>query len=221
MKRGAALLLIICFVLILPGIILGAKDKPFHLFWDMPFGLKVEDCLERVKQEQALSLTKIKSEDGVHMALVSSRKQNIEYFSYPVDIALNFVSRIYTGASVYFRFDEAYIATPLDEFTNEQMDAHLQKSIDVFTSLLQDVKATYGNSDGKLTVTNNNSQETFDFPMNNTTPDTDALRQLLSSSEDAILSVAFNNVSLNIQRDPLCNESKIEYMIHLYYQGDA
>lgn len=221
MKRGAALLLIICTVLVIPGIILGARDKPFYLFWEMPFGLKVEDCLERVKREQQVDLKKVKSDDENYMALASTRKQSIQFFGYPVDIALVCLSRIYTEANVFFRFDEAYINTPVEEITEEHIATHTQKSVETFFALLDDMKAAYGDFDGKLTVKTDGLPEEKDFPMSGDVPDANTFLQLLTSNEDATLSVSFNNVYLDIQKDPFPMNDKTEYVILLRFLGDA
>lgn len=221
MKRGTALAIIICIVLIFPGIILGARDKPFYLFWDIPFGLKVEECQLRLKKERQLEFTKINGVDSDQMALISSRKQNIEYMEYPVDIALIFLSRIYSATSISFHNDLEYVSNLGVETTADQVEAHLQKSVDTYVDLLVKMKSQYGNLDSKLIVVTSGSTEELDFPMRGDRPDAEALRAMLDTEDNMILSVAFSNMALSVQKSTDEDSLKPACMIYLNYQGDA
>jgi len=223
MKRGSTLLIILCIALIIPGIILGARDRPFHLFWNMPFGLKMENCLARLHNESPYEFVEVPNEEDENTtALLSSRRSDIYHMDYPVDVALIFTSGLYNEACIVFRHDEAYIdaiQSP-DGVLAESSEAHLQKTLSTYFDLLKKINAQYRNTVMQPVIATDQVNEKT-IPIWGTEAEMAEIAELMQSVKTASLSVGYDNISLSIDKSIMGEDQMPVYTIYMTYEGDA
>lgn len=224
MKRGLSLFVILCILLMIPGIILGARDEPFHLFWNMPFGLKTESFLARLP-ENPYEFFEARDEGKENVTeLLSSRESDIHVMEYPADVAFFFASGLYSEARVTFRHDEAYIETLQNPggVSEEEAGAHLQKTLAAYFDLLDKMNALYPNGDGQFILFENEAGERI-IPMRGSAEDMEEIAGLMVSVRTASLSVYYGNISLSIDKSvSFAGERQSPmYAVYMRYEGDA
>ena len=232
MKRGPALLAILCILLIIPGIIVGAKYTPFHLLWNIPFGLKTEGCLARLR-ESPYAFIEAPSEANA-VALLSAAESGVQFMEYPADVALLFTSGLYSEACVLLRHDEAYLdalQTPAG-VSEKEAGAHLRKSLQTYFDLLDQLNVQYPNESGPFVFSETlNAAGEPALPMKgagaemilNSDLDMEEIAELMQSAKTASLSVQYGNISVVMEKSVSVRGTKQSplYTVSMRYEGDA
>lgn len=224
MKRRTLLLIITCIALIVTSIALAARGTPFHLLWEIPFGLKMENCLVKLQQEMPYEFIEVPNEaDDNITALLSSRNAPIYYMDYPVDVAFIFASDRYSEACISFRHDEEYIDMTHDlddvlDILEERAKTHWQKSLDTFFEVLQKMETEY-HSDGSLIFAADEGAGQS-IPLLSGEADKEDISRLMQSAQVASLSIAYDNISISLDKS-LANGELPLYTIYMIYEGDA
>ena len=224
MKRGPTLLIILCVLLIIPSIILGARDKPFHLFWNLPFGLKIENCLSRLRGKPYEFVEVPTEREGGALALLSAREPDVYFMGYPVDVALLFTSSLYNEACVMFRYDEAVIDAleSTEGVSEEEAGAHLEKTLRTYFDLLDQLNAGYPLQGGPFILTAYEGEERV-IPMRGAEEDREEIADWMRSIQTGSLSVQYGKLSVAIDKSvSVSGEKQFPfYSVSMRYEGDA
>jgi len=224
MKRKPTLLIILCILILLSGIIIGARDKPIYLLWDMPFGLKIENCLALLQQNgYAFAETRNKKDENVLM-LLSAKDADISYLSHPVDVTLLFSAGRYCKADILFRQSEAYSdaviypgGAPL-----EDAPAQLTNALFLYVDLLEQMEAQHPKRGGQLLLFER-GKEVQVLPMRSDSINGNQVAALMQSTMDAQLTVQYDNISVVLEKNAgVPGETcRPMYTVLIRYEGDA
>jgi len=223
MKRGPTLLVIVCILLLIPGFILGARNKPTHLLWNMPFGLEKDSFLARL-EDNTNEFIVIHDENNENIiAFLIKGEDRLHFMEYPVDVAFLFSSGLYSEAQILFRYDQAYI----DELesqagvSGERADMHLQKTLRVYFDLLAAMNAQHRAS-GEPFILSENDTEKLAIPRQSNETDREEIARLLESKKTASLSVQYDNISVVIDKSVsiIGEKQSPMYFIYMCYEGD-